>query len=158
MCVLAVAGAGVTGLARASLAGARADRVADAAALAGARVLQERADDLLPRHDPVRRRTVPPLLTRSALERLASDAARRAASAQGGTVESLSFEAAPRRPGPTSLRVTVGLREAALPAWLGHRRRAAAATATARAGWQVAAVPAVAGAPRPADLAGFAGP
>ena len=145
VCVLALAAAALTGLARASLAQARAGSAADAAALAGARVLLERSGDLLPRHDPRARRTLPPLLTRAALDRLVADAARASAAEHGAAVVAVRVEPVLAGALPTSLDVTVRLRRDRLPSWLGAGGRRMLATARARAGAEPEAAVAVAG-------------
>src|SRR4051794_2950562 len=155
--VLAAAASGLLTLARAARTEAHAEGAADAAALAGARVLRERYAVVFPRRDPVTRRTLPARLTRPAYEALAADAARRAARSRGAEVVALSFDESALRVGPSSLRLELRLRHAALPGWLPASRRAAATTAVARAGvgWQLTAADRTR--PRPVALAGLDG-
>src|SRR4051812_23372278 len=95
--LLVLAGAVAAGaLLRGSITRASAAGNADGAALAAAAVLRDRADDLLPRRDPVRRRILPPLLTRDALEALARAAAARAARLGGGELVALGVQDGPR--------------------------------------------------------------
>src|SRR5262249_18789573 len=141
--LLAAAASGVLGLAREARAQARAEATADAAALAGARVLQVRYHDLFARRDPRTRRTLPPLLTRSAYGAVARAAARPAAGARGAAVVALAFDRPPARPGPSTLRLSVRLRSPDLPRWLPSGRAGADAAAASRAGvgWQAAPAP-----------------
>jgi cell wall-associated NlpC family hydrolase len=92
--LLGAVGAGV--LLRASLTRATAAGTADGAALAAAAVLRDRADDLVPRRDRVHRRSLPPLLTRDALDALARAAAARAARRGGGELVALQVQDGPR--------------------------------------------------------------
>jgi hypothetical protein len=91
--VLGGVGAGV--LLRASLTRASASGTADGAALAAAAVLRDRADDLVPRRDPLRRTSLPPLLTRPGLDVLARAAAARAARLGGAELVALRVEDGP---------------------------------------------------------------
>jgi cell wall-associated NlpC family hydrolase len=155
--LLTVAAAGLLGLARSTLAGVRAGSAADAAALAGARTLLARAGDLLPRRDPVTRRTLPPRLTRSRYEELATESARREAAAAGAQLVSVRFDGPAHGPGPTALLVEVRLARVGLPHWLTSALRSRVSSASARAGYVQGVVPSAPGLPRAVELAGVDG-
>jgi hypothetical protein len=151
--VLAAVGAGV--FLRASLVSARAAGVADGAALAGAAVLRDRSDDLQARRDPRSGRSLPPLLTRAGLDRLARDAARSAARAGRAELVSLTTSDGPRGV-PLYATATIEV-SSSLPRWIGASSLTGLRRARARAGLEYP-VPAFDSTRfRPVDLQGFAG-
>jgi hypothetical protein len=152
--VLVAIGAG--GLLRASLVRQSAAGTADGAALAAAAVLRDRSDDLLPRRDLRTGRSLPPRLTRSALDALARAAAVRATRAGDAELVALRTVDGPRGL-PLTATVTVRATGASLPTWLGASSLRSIRLARASAGVDYP-IPQVA--PdrfRTVDLRGFAG-
>ena len=94
--VLVLAAIGAGGFLRGSLARESTAGTADGAALAAAAVLRDRADDLLPRRDPRTGRSLPPRLTRIALDALARAAATRSVRAGRADLISLHTSDGPR--------------------------------------------------------------
>jgi cell wall-associated NlpC family hydrolase len=157
LCVLGLVASGVVVLGRAALAQARAGGAADAAALAAARVLLVRGDDVLPRRDPLTRRTLPPRITIGELETEAARAAGVAARTHGAEVRSVHFAAHGAGSVPVEADVEVGRIDGRLPSWLGAARVRRLTSSRARAGVEPGYAAAPIGDPRPADLAGFDG-
>jgi cell wall-associated NlpC family hydrolase len=152
--MLAALGAGV--FLRASLMRQRVDGTADGAALAAAAVLRDRADDLLPRHDPQTRRPLPPLLTRAQLDALARRAAATAARTDGA--ELVALETGDGEHGaPLYAEVTVRADTSALPRWLGGSALRALGQGRARAGLDYPVAAADPGRFRAVDLSDMAG-
>jgi hypothetical protein len=152
--VLAAVGAGV--FLRASLVRERAAGTADGAALAAAAVLRDRADDLLPRRDPRTGRSLPPLLTRSGLDRLARAAAARATLAGGGELVALETLDGPRGV-PLWATATVRMTAGSLPRFIRASSLGALQVSRARAGLDYPIPPPEPERFRAVDLRGVAG-
>jgi cell wall-associated NlpC family hydrolase len=152
--VLCAVGAGI--VLRASLTRQRAAGTADGAALAAAAVLRDRADDLLPRHDPRTHRALAPLLTRRELDELARRAADSAARVGGARLLALATSDGARGL-PLYATVTVEVAGGALPRWLGASTLEQLRTARARAGVEYPVPEAVPDRFRAVDLGGVAG-
>jgi peptidoglycan DL-endopeptidase CwlO len=153
--VLVLAAIGAGGFLRASLARESTAGTADGAAFAAAALLRDRVDDLLPRRDLRTGRSLPPRLTRSALDALARAAAARTARAGGAEPVSLQTSDGPRG---LPLTATVIVRAAGpLPAWLGVSSLRSTRLARASAGLDYAMPEVAPDRFRTVDLRGLAG-